>query len=147
VVYLMLANDLIHSLVPSATTIAEDVSGMPTLGRPVAEGGVGFDYRLQMGLPDKWIRLLKHVQDEHWSMQVGRSTGRRAAVGEGPGSTMCSLQTVKMHGWCLGPPIHPGGRMAGRSCAAVAAEQRDAHGCACFEEKEARKKVGLSAGR
>jgi 1,4-alpha-glucan branching enzyme len=27
------------------TTIAEDVSGMPALCRPVAEGGGGFDYR------------------------------------------------------------------------------------------------------
>lgn len=50
--------------------IAEDVSGMPTLGRPVAEGGVGFDYRLSMGLPDTWVRLLKHVRDENWSMQA-----------------------------------------------------------------------------
>jgi len=28
-----------------AVTVAEDVSGMPTLCRPVTEGGVGFDYR------------------------------------------------------------------------------------------------------
>ena len=41
VVYLMLANDLTHSLLPSAITIAEDVSGMPALCRPVEEGGVG----------------------------------------------------------------------------------------------------------
>ena len=59
VVYLMLANELAHALVPSAITIAEDVSGMPGLARPVGEGGVGFDYRLGMGLPDFWIRLLK----------------------------------------------------------------------------------------
>ena len=43
---------------------------MPTLCRPVGEGGVGFDYRLSMGLPDFWIRLLKHVRDEDWSMSV-----------------------------------------------------------------------------
>ncbi|KAI5063174.1 hypothetical protein GOP47_0021721 [Adiantum capillus-veneris] len=68
VVYLMLANDLIHELYPDATVIAEDVSGMPTLCRPVHEGGVGFDYRLSMGIPDQWIRLLKDVRDEHWNM-------------------------------------------------------------------------------
>ena len=45
----MLANELIHQLSPEAVTIAEDVSGMPALCRPVAEGGVGFDYRLGMG--------------------------------------------------------------------------------------------------
>ena len=26
---------------------------MPTLGRPVMEGGCGFDYRLAMGIPDQ----------------------------------------------------------------------------------------------
>lgn len=41
IVYLMLANDLVHEILPGAVSIAEDVSGMPTLGRPVAEGGVG----------------------------------------------------------------------------------------------------------
>lgn len=66
VVYLMLANELVRSLLPSAITIAEDVSGMPGLCRPVREGGVGFDARLGMGIPDYWIRLLKHVRDEHW---------------------------------------------------------------------------------
>lgn len=67
-VYLMLANDMLHSLYPDCTTIAEDVSGMPTLCRPVHEGGIGFDYRLAMAIPDKWIQLLKHVRDEDWSM-------------------------------------------------------------------------------
>ncbi len=32
----------------AAVTVAEDVSGMPTLCRPVKEGGVGFDFRLGM---------------------------------------------------------------------------------------------------
>jgi len=68
VVYMMLANDLVHALDPNVITIAEDVSGMPALGRPVAEGGVGFDYRLSMAIPDKWIELIKHVTDEDWKM-------------------------------------------------------------------------------
>ena len=38
-----------------------DVSGMPALCRPVADGGIGFDYRLGMALPDMWIKLLKEV--------------------------------------------------------------------------------------
>ena len=45
-VYLMLANELIHSINPEAVVVGEDVSGMPTLCRPVSEGGLGFDYRL-----------------------------------------------------------------------------------------------------
>lgn len=68
VVYLMLANRLVHSLNPNALTIAEDVSGMPTLCRPVEEGGIGFDYRLNMSIPDKWIQLLKETKDEDWNM-------------------------------------------------------------------------------
>ena len=66
--YLMLANHLIHSCNPYAITIAEDVSGMPTLCRPVEEGGIGFDYRLNMSIPDKWIQLLKESKDEEWNM-------------------------------------------------------------------------------
>jgi 1,4-alpha-glucan branching enzyme len=68
VVYLMLANKMVHSLYPNAITIAEDVSGMPTLCRPVEEGGVGFDYRLAMAIPDMWIKILKEQKDDDWSM-------------------------------------------------------------------------------
>jgi 1,4-alpha-glucan branching enzyme len=66
--YLQLANTLLHSLDPPALSIAEDVSGMPTLGRPVWEGGVGFDYRLSMAIPDIWIKLLKEKRDEDWNL-------------------------------------------------------------------------------
>lgn len=68
VVYLMLASELVKSIRPGAVMIAEDVSGMPGLCVPVAEGGIGFDYRLAMALPDLWISLLKGVRDEHWGM-------------------------------------------------------------------------------
>lgn len=67
-VYLMLANRLIHDLIPNAVTVAEDVSGMPLLCRPVEDGGVGFDYRLAMAIPDMWIKLLKEQRDEDWNM-------------------------------------------------------------------------------
>ena len=67
-VYLMLANKLIHEINPDAITIAEDVSGMPGLCRPVEEGGFGFDYRLNMSVCDKWIQLLKEYSDENWNM-------------------------------------------------------------------------------
>lgn len=79
VCYLMLANELVHELVPPAITIAEDVSGMPTLCRPVKEGGVGFDYRLAMAMPDLWIKLLKCKSDEEWTMEeiVGTLENRR----------------------------------------------------------------------
>ncbi|XP_014752291.1 1,4-alpha-glucan-branching enzyme, chloroplastic/amyloplastic isoform X2 [Brachypodium distachyon] len=68
VVYMMLANHLMHKLLPEATVVAEDVSGMPVLCRPVDEGGVGFDYRLAMAIPDRWIDYLKNKDDLEWSM-------------------------------------------------------------------------------
>ncbi|ODO09900.1 1,4-alpha-glucan-branching enzyme [Cryptococcus amylolentus CBS 6273] len=67
-VYLMLANAMLHEVYPHIITIAEDVSGMPTLCRPVAEGGVGFDYRLSMAIPDMWIKLLKEKSDDEWDI-------------------------------------------------------------------------------
>ncbi|XP_039600888.1 1,4-alpha-glucan-branching enzyme-like [Polypterus senegalus] len=68
ILYLMLANNILHTLYPDCITIAEDVSGMPALCRPVSEGGVGFDYRLAMAVPDKWIQILKEKKDEDWNM-------------------------------------------------------------------------------
>ncbi len=67
--YLTLANDLVHTLRPDAVTIAEDVSGMPGMCSPSHDGGIGFDYRLAMAIPDFWIRLLKDLPDEQWSME------------------------------------------------------------------------------
>ncbi len=67
--YLQLANTLIHQIKPNALSIAEDMSGMPGICRPVEDGGVGFDYRLGMGIPDEWIKLLKHKRDEDWRME------------------------------------------------------------------------------
>ena len=67
-VYLFLVNRLIHGVVPSAITIAEDMSGMPGLALPQYLGGAGFDYRFGMGVPDLWTKLLKEVPDEAWNL-------------------------------------------------------------------------------
>ena len=68
ITYLKLANHLVHSLRPDAVTIAEDVSGMPGISSPEADGGLGFNYRLAMGIPDFWIKMLKEVPDEKWNV-------------------------------------------------------------------------------
>jgi 1,4-alpha-glucan branching enzyme len=68
ITYLQLANHLTHLINPQAITIAEDVSGMPGLTSPIDDGGIGFDFRLGMGIPDFWIKYLKDVPDEEWSM-------------------------------------------------------------------------------
>ncbi len=67
-VYLYLANRVIHQLNPRALTIAEDMSGMPGIAAPADKYGYGFDYRLSMGVPDFWIKLVKEVPDESWDM-------------------------------------------------------------------------------
>ena len=66
--YLRLANETIHAVHPDATTIAEEMSGFPGLGASTKDGGLGFNYRLQMGAPDLWIKTLKEKNDEDWDL-------------------------------------------------------------------------------
>ena len=68
ITYLQLANELIREVNPNAITIAEDMSGMPGMCLPIEEGGIGFDYRLGMGLPDMWIKTIKERSDENWDL-------------------------------------------------------------------------------
>lgn len=66
ITYLTLANILIHEVNPKAITIAEEMSGMPGLAMSYDEGGIGFDYRMAMGIPDYWIKTIKEKKDEQW---------------------------------------------------------------------------------
>lgn len=68
VTYLQLATSLCKELNPHSVLIAEDMSGMPGMCIPVEEGGIGFDYRLAMGMPDYWINTLHNLPDEQWNM-------------------------------------------------------------------------------
>ena len=68
ITYLTLANRLVHDFSPSAITIAEDVSGMPGICSKIEDGGIGFDYRLGMAIPDFWIKMLKDTPDEDWNI-------------------------------------------------------------------------------
>lgn len=65
--YLALANMLIKEINPDAISIAEDVSGMPGLAAPFKDGGLGFDFRMSMGIADHWIKWIKEKSDEEWS--------------------------------------------------------------------------------
>ncbi len=68
ITYFALSNKLIHEVNPKAITIAEEMSGMPGLAEPTEYGGMGFDYRLAMGIPDYWIKIIKEVSDENWDV-------------------------------------------------------------------------------
>ncbi|CCE27404.1 1,4-alpha-glucan-branching enzyme [Claviceps purpurea] len=104
VIYLMVANQMLHSLYPEAITIAEDVSGMPALCLPVPLGGVGFDYRLAMAIPDMWIKTLKELKDEQWDMGnicftlTNRRHGERTiAYCESHDQALVGDKTLMMH--------------------------------------------------
>ena len=68
ITYLILVNKLIKEVNPGAISIAEEMSGMPGLGAPFEDGGFGFDYRMAMGTPDYWIKILKEKADEQWNI-------------------------------------------------------------------------------
>ena len=68
VTYLALAALLVKEINPDAITIAEDMSGMAGLAAPYEDGGLGFDFRMAMGVADHWIKWLKEKSDEQWSM-------------------------------------------------------------------------------
>jgi 1,4-alpha-glucan branching enzyme len=66
IMYLTLANKLIHEVNPAAITVAEEVSGMPGLAVKTEDGGYGFNYRMAMNIPDYWIKNIKEKKDEEW---------------------------------------------------------------------------------
>ncbi|MEE4285928.1 MAG: alpha amylase C-terminal domain-containing protein [Mariniphaga sp.] len=66
--YLILANKLMKQIKQHSISIAEDVSGMPGLAVPLDYGGMGFDYRMAMGVPDYWIKLIKEKKDDDWEV-------------------------------------------------------------------------------
>ena len=68
ITYLALANILVREMNKNAFTIAEDVSGMAGLAAPIEQGGVGFDFRMSMGVADNWIKWIKELSDDQWSM-------------------------------------------------------------------------------
>jgi 1,4-alpha-glucan branching enzyme len=67
-VYLILIRLVLALTQKNVTTIAEDVSAFPGITLKIQEGGIGFDYRLNMAIPDFWINLLKNVKDEDWDI-------------------------------------------------------------------------------
>ncbi len=109
--YLKLANLLLHTVRPHATSIAEDMSGMPGMARPVQEGGLGFDYRLAMGIPDYWIKLVKDKPDEAWNLREmyetmlnRRRNERHVAYAESHDQALVGDQTLAFR--LMGPDMY-----------------------------------------
>lgn len=67
ITYLQLATKVAKEVNPNCILIAEDMSGMPGMCLPIEVGGIGFDYRLGMGLPDHFIKMMK-ISDDNWNI-------------------------------------------------------------------------------
>lgn len=103
VTYLMLANELTHLFNPSATTIAEDMSAMPGMALPISGGGIGFDYRLSMGIPDFWIKQLKEKTDNSldllslwWELTTRRPGEKNIGYSESHDQALVGDKTIMM---------------------------------------------------
>ena len=103
VTYLMLANELTHLFNPSATTIAEDMSAMPGMVLPISSGGIGFDYRLSMGIPDFWIKQLKEKTDNSldllslwWELTTRRPGEKNIGYSESHDQALVGDKTIMM---------------------------------------------------
>ena len=103
VTYLMLANELTHLFNPSATTIAEDMSAMPGMALPISSSGIGFDYRLSMGIPDFWIKQLKEKTDNSldllslwWELTTRRPGEKNIGYSESHDQALVGDKTIMM---------------------------------------------------
>ncbi|RVW79930.1 1,4-alpha-glucan-branching enzyme 3, chloroplastic/amyloplastic [Vitis vinifera] len=72
--YLILANEILHALHPNIVTIAEDATYYPGLCEPTSQGGLGFDYYVNLSAPDMWLDFLENIPDHEWSMSKIVST-------------------------------------------------------------------------
>lgn len=100
ITYLQFANELIKEINPHAVNIAEDMSGMPGMCLPIRDGGIGFDYRLSMGMPDFWFKNLE-LRDEDWNMNslwheitTGRPGEKRIAYVESHDQALVGDKTL-----------------------------------------------------
>ena len=111
VVYLMLATELVHQVNPQATLIAEDMSDMPEMALPISEGGIGFDYRLSMGVPDYWIKQFKEKSDEEldlmqlwWELTTRRPGEKNIGYVESHDQALVGDKTLMM--WLANEAIY-----------------------------------------
>ena len=111
VTYLMLAQELIHQINPQALTIAEDMSAMPGMALPISSGGIGFDYRLSMGIPDFWIKQLKEKTDDTldlmglwWELTTRRPGEKNIGYAESHDQALVGDKTIMM--WLANDEIY-----------------------------------------
>ncbi|XP_047249302.1 1,4-alpha-glucan-branching enzyme 3, chloroplastic/amyloplastic isoform X3 [Capsicum annuum] len=67
--YLILANEVLHTLHPNVITIAEDATLYPGLCDQTSQGGLGFDYFANLSASEMWLALLENTPDHEWCMK------------------------------------------------------------------------------
>ncbi|XP_057795278.1 1,4-alpha-glucan-branching enzyme 3, chloroplastic/amyloplastic [Salvia miltiorrhiza] len=72
--YLILVNEILHILHPNVLTIAEDATFYPGLCEPISQGGLGFDYFVNLSASELWLSFIENVPDHEWSMSKLVST-------------------------------------------------------------------------
>ncbi|MCL7030546.1 hypothetical protein MKW94_014177 [Papaver nudicaule] len=81
-IYLILANEMLHELNPNIITIAEDATHYPGLCEPTSEGGLGFDFyanvsvvKTLLGNGQNTKKMLTYAENHNQSISGGRSFG------------------------------------------------------------------------
>jgi 1,4-alpha-glucan branching enzyme len=70
IAFLKRLNQVVHERCPGAITIAEESTAWPGVSRPVAEGGLGFDFKWNMGwMHDTLIYLGQDPVYRRWEQQ------------------------------------------------------------------------------
>jgi len=65
--FLKQVNDLVHRYYPGVLTIAEESTSFPQVSRPTAQGGLGFDYKWNMGWMNDTLRYFaKEALHRRW---------------------------------------------------------------------------------
>lgn len=67
-IYLSLANEMLHQLSPNMITIAEDATFYPGLVDSINKGGLGFDYYVNSAPSEMWPFLIENVPIQEWSV-------------------------------------------------------------------------------
>ncbi|HEY1408669.1 MAG TPA: 1,4-alpha-glucan branching protein GlgB [Promineifilum sp.] len=60
IAFIKRCNEQVHQLFPSAITIAEESTSWPGVSRPTQEGGLGFDYKWNMGWMHDTLQYFKN---------------------------------------------------------------------------------------
>ncbi|KAH7428429.1 hypothetical protein KP509_09G001300 [Ceratopteris richardii] len=93
--YLILANEMLHTLNPNIITIAEDTTFYPGLCQPINKGGLGFDYAVSTQPAEMWAWLIRYGSDQHWIIsQIVDTLTRQKSFGKMIAFTESHAQSI-----------------------------------------------------